>query len=135
VRPRPSWTPTVRPTAWSIASGAPTRHPVLDPTGCGRRHRHWTGGQHSPSPSAPPRTGQPGHHHVRVPIPHPGHGSAPRPTRQSAPEHTTSRPAAHSSKPAPHTAGPVEAVLHDRQPAQRNSQSGQSPQLSGTVRI
>jgi hypothetical protein len=161
MHPRPSWTPTVRPSAWSIGSGMPTGHPVLDPTRCGLRwhwsrwhlrHRYWTGGQHpSPSPSAPPRTGQPGHHHVRAPIPHPGHGSAPRPTRQPAPGHTTSRPTAHSSKPALHAARPVKTAAHSSQPAlhaarpaepgphdslpaQRNSQSGQSAQLSGTVR-
>ncbi|MGH3398472.1 MAG: hypothetical protein ACRDPO_27670, partial [Streptosporangiaceae bacterium] len=123
--PRPSWTPTVRPTVWPVASGAPTRHPVLDPTRCGL-HRRWsrwrlrhqrrTGRPHSPSPSAPPRTGEPGHHRIRVRVPDSGRSHAPQSRPQARLGHTTARPTAHASPAARHAA----KLAHARQSAQLN---------------
>ncbi len=144
MHPRPSWTPTVRPTIWPTASGTPTRYPILDPTRCGfgwrwhsgwrLRHQRWTGGRRSPSPSAPPRTGEPGHHRIRVPLPHSGDSPAPQSSPQSRLGHTTARPIARSGKPAQHAAKLVKPAAHGSHPAPRTTQSGQPAQLSGAVR-
>ena len=124
MHPRPSFTPTVRPTVWPVASGAVTRHPVLDPTRCGLhwrwprwrlRHQHRTGGPHSPSPSAPPRTGEPGHHRIRVRVPNSGRSPAPQSSPQSRLGHTTARPAAHSSPAVRHAAKLARPVPHAAQ--------------------
>ncbi len=137
MHPRPSWTPTVRPTIWPTASGAPTRYPILDPTRCGfgwrwhsrwrLRHQHWPGGRRSPGPSAPPRTGEPGHHRIRMPVPHSGRSPAPQSSPQSRLGHTTARPTARSGQSAQHAANLVK-------PAPHTTQSSQPAQLSGAVR-
>jgi hypothetical protein len=87
--PRPRWTPTVRP--------LPTRSPgwwsAWESASCGvHGHRWlWRSPHRIVRPHFPRRFTRPGRHHGGMPMPHPSHQPAPRPTGSSARRGVVSR--------------------------------------------